>query len=314
MAVQVVPGGSYDPVTLSQDQRNMLWSNAGHSGEAPVGYGGEGGGGVPDIKLSDIGGSAVDFAKGLNVNEDAAFDDYLKTVQGQESPLDVYGRLEGEAGIPQLRTTQKTLQGQVASLEDTLRRVEGDVSTRTRNSLVTEAQRRRLVTSEQEPLQENLGWLTQSLGRVGESISGATADIGNKVNLTMAGQERQLEPYKMKLQVMAERSARLMTGFTADRQAQLDILTMKLQRQQQLEDREWEAAQKLLAEERAFNREKDLLISKGSSGADTEVVSQGGRRFLINKQTGEVIADYGSSGGGGTASGANPISGGGDWE
>lgn len=33
--------GSYDPTTLTQDQRQSLWSTAGHTGTAPVGYGGE---------------------------------------------------------------------------------------------------------------------------------------------------------------------------------------------------------------------------------------------------------------------------------
>lgn len=34
--------GSYDATKLSQDQRQWLWENFGHSGQAPVGYGGEG--------------------------------------------------------------------------------------------------------------------------------------------------------------------------------------------------------------------------------------------------------------------------------
>ena len=37
--------GSYPPQSLSQGERQELWQYFGHSGEAPVGYGGEGGGG-----------------------------------------------------------------------------------------------------------------------------------------------------------------------------------------------------------------------------------------------------------------------------
>lgn len=37
--------GSYDPKSLSQDQRQALWEYFGHTGIAPAGYGGEGGGG-----------------------------------------------------------------------------------------------------------------------------------------------------------------------------------------------------------------------------------------------------------------------------
>lgn len=38
----IVSGGSYDPQTLSQEQRDWLWRDLGRSGSAPVGWGGEG--------------------------------------------------------------------------------------------------------------------------------------------------------------------------------------------------------------------------------------------------------------------------------
>jgi len=38
--------GSYNPNTLTQDQKNWLWKQFGHDGNAPVGYGGEGSAGT----------------------------------------------------------------------------------------------------------------------------------------------------------------------------------------------------------------------------------------------------------------------------
>ena len=40
--------GSYDPNSLTQGQKQWLWEQFGHSGEASAGYGGEGGGGGED--------------------------------------------------------------------------------------------------------------------------------------------------------------------------------------------------------------------------------------------------------------------------
>lgn len=46
--------GSYDPVPLTQEQRQWLWEAFGHSGEAPVGYGGEPCGESPETSISKI--------------------------------------------------------------------------------------------------------------------------------------------------------------------------------------------------------------------------------------------------------------------
>jgi len=45
MALQSGVWGGYSPQSLTQGERQILWQHFGHSGEAPVGYGGEGGGG-----------------------------------------------------------------------------------------------------------------------------------------------------------------------------------------------------------------------------------------------------------------------------
>lgn len=238
--------------------------------------------------------SAVDYAKGLNATENSAFADYAKLASSQPLPLDLYTKLEESAGIPQLKTTQKTIQGQIYDLEDTLRRVEPDITARSGQSIVTEAQRRGMVTETEKPLIENLGWLGQSLGRVSNAITGEKADIGTKVGLAMQGFQQQLEPYKMKLTMTIDQNSRMMTGFTADRQSQLDILLAKVQRSEELSDREWQAAQDLAKEERQFENQKSMLKLEYDQ-PDNKVVEANGKQLLINMKDGKVIANLGSS-------------------
>jgi hypothetical protein len=261
-------------------------------------------GSLSGITLADVGGSALDYANTLNAKDTAAFDAYKMAAGGFQKPLELYNQLEEQAGLPKLKQTATSLQGQIDSIEDTLRRVEGNVGATTRNSLVTEAQRQGIVGERQKPLLENLGVMTTGLGRVQQSIDRAGADIGNKVGLYLQGREQELEPFKMQIQMVADQSARLMTGFTADRQTQLDLLMDKLQRQRQLEDREWDLANQLAQEERSYSQAKDQFIfEQENAQASTEIVTVGGRKKLINKTTGEVIADLGSSsvGGGGSS-------------
>lgn len=264
---------------------------------AGVGKGGYSGGAYnkagsfqfPDIKLSDIGGSAVDFAKNLDTGINSAYDTYAGAVRNMESPLAIYDRLETQAGLPELRKTATTLSGQINDIEDTLRRVEPDVSATSNNSFMTEAQRRGVVTARKAPLIENLGWLGQSAGRVQQGIQQATSDIGTKVGLAVQGQDRQLEPLKQKIQLATESAARMMTGFTADRQANLDILLAKISSQQRVSELEMQQANELA------RQEKDYLIKQEQLNSETQIVETDGRKRLVNSRTGQVIADLGSS-------------------
>ena len=208
--------------------------------------------------------SAMEFARGLGQTEDVAVQDIVMQMRSREKPLDIYGRLETEAGVPELRATSKTLSKQIAGIEDYLDQIEPDVSARTRESLVTEAQRRGMVASEREPFLQKLGKLGTSLGRIQGGISEAMQGVGTKVGLAVQGQEMDIEPLKMRYTALVDRNARIMTGFTADRQTQLDMLFDKLNRQRQLDDREWALANELSQEERQYT--KTLQTAAANAG------------------------------------------------
>ncbi len=224
-----------------------------------TGKGGSSSGGsnaYSNISMNDVGGSAVDFANGLSGLEDKAFNDYVMASRGQEKPLDVYGRLENEAGIPRLRMAASTLSGQVNDLEDTIRNIEPTINATTKNSLVTEGQRGMMVTEGKRLPQERLGMIGTALGRTMQGIDMATGDINNKVGLTMQGQQQELDPYKVRMNMMSERASRMMTGFTSDRQTRLDILLQKASSQERLNNQEMQEAATLAQMEKKYELQK----------------------------------------------------------
>ena len=224
------------------------------------------GGGVESIDLSKV-PSALEYAKTLEVPEDAALREIVNTMRAQEKPLDIYGRLETEAGIPQLRATSTTLSKAIASMEDYLDRIEPDVSARTRESLVTEAQRSGMVASEKKPWIEKLGKYGTSLGRVQNAISEGMQGIGTKTQLAIQGQQQEIEPLKLYYSALVDRNARKMSGFTTDRATQLDVLFDKLNRTRQLSDMEWQQANELAQEERTYVR----ALQTSAAGAGVEL-------------------------------------------
>ena len=183
---------------------------------------------------------------------------------GREAPLDIYGRLETEAGLPVLRGAAKTLTGEIESIEDILRGIEPDVGARTRESLVTEAQRRGIVQERAKPFLKRLGEFGTALSRIAGRITAAEQGIAMKVQLAMKGQEMELEPHQLYFSVLTDRNARMLTGFTADRQTKLDMLWDKLQRERQLSDMEWQLANELGAEERGYMEQ--LQTAAASAG------------------------------------------------
>lgn len=232
--------------------------------------------------------SVQEYIKGQFAAEDPYLAALVERMKGREAPLDIYGRLETEAGLPELRGAATTLTKEISSIEDLLETIEPDIAKRTRESLVTEAQRRGMVTAGREPYLEKLGKFGTALGRVSEQIGTAERGIATKTELAMRGQELELEPYQLQYTVMVDRNARLTTGFTEDRQTQLDILWDKLERTRALEDREWELANQLGSEEREYI--KALQTSAAQAGVTlkgTETIDE--MLTLIGKAAREEI-------------------------
>lgn len=88
-----------------------------------------------------------------------------------ESPLDMYNKALEGLGIADVRTRVQDSRTAMMNTENLLRNVDANVTQRTSNALVTEAQRQRLVGQERAPLDEAL--------RVhGQVYEGAKEDYG----------------------------------------------------------------------------------------------------------------------------------------
>lgn len=247
-----------------------------------------GGGGTGSIDLSQV-PSVSDYITSLESGENDLLNQLLMAMRSRENPLDIYSRLESEAGLPQLRATSTSLSKEIAGIEDYLDMIEPDISARTGQSMVTEAQRRGMVGAAKEPWMQKLTKLGTSLGRVQGGISEAMQGISTKTGLAIQGQQMDIEPYQLAYQTLVDRNARKLTGFTEDRQTQLDVLWDKLNRERYLSDREWELANSLAAEERQYKQSlQQAAASAGAKLTGGESVEE--LLGLIGNQAAEQIA------------------------
>ena len=105
----------------------------------------------------------------------------------------------------------------------------------------------------------------------------------------MKGQEMELAPHQLYFSVLTDRNARLATGFTTDRQTQLDVLFDKLERERTLSDQDWALANELGAEERAYLQSlQTAAASAGHQVTGGESAEQ--LLGIIGKLAGEEIA------------------------
>jgi len=304
MAMQY--GGWYDnPAAAGKNQRwfNGTWTDGAEPGQSggqanPSSGGGASMPSVPsfdpkpyDDLLKSLPG-VKDFAGGLDTRENSIFGNYFQLAQNQPKPLELFDMMSNSAGVPQLKQSQASLQGTIYDIEDSLRRLEPDINARTQNSVVTESQRRGMLTSAQKPIMENYGWLNQSLGRISDALSKTEADVTQRVGYAMEGFKQELEPYKEHLSLAIQQGARAMTGFTADRQSFLDITLAKIGRQEKVTDQEYASAKELALKERDYFQAiemKKMEINK----PETEIVDVGGNKILIDSNTGATIVNLG---------------------
>ncbi|MDI6808201.1 MAG: hypothetical protein QME66_04350 [Candidatus Eisenbacteria bacterium] len=191
--------------------------------------------------------------------EEGLFREFERLSGAQEKLPTAMQRLRGEQRIPQLEEQLNIFKGESRSIKNLLDRLDEDVTTRTQGTLTNEAQRRRQIAAEEEPLQKTLGRLGMAAEPILEAISKGESNVVQQLQLLTAEQQRELQPVLLRIDRMSDRFSREMTGFTQDKQTQLTLLLDKMQSDRQLSQLEWQQANQLAAAEREFAQQKQLL-------------------------------------------------------
>jgi hypothetical protein len=199
-----------------------------------------------------------------NTQQDGLFGQYTSAINGQEKLPDMYKRLQDEAGLPQANAQLQMYKDQIYRTKDMLDRLDEDVTSRNLGSMTTEAMRRRILASEGEDLNNQLGRLGTGMAPVVDLVNGAQSSVNALMPLYMQQQQRELQPLELQINSLSDRFAREITGFTQNRETQLTVLMDQVDRGRQLADRDWQLAQQLAAEEREFQRQRSLIAQQAS--------------------------------------------------
>lgn len=169
-------------------------------------------------------------AKALGVTPISTSMSYQDVAKNTPSTLEFMKQQEADLGIPEQQRAQQTMRDQIFSLEDSLKRVASTVAATTRNSFVTQGQRNLMIDAAQKPIQQNL------------------TDAGTNYSRTTEA-----------LNALQDRAARLTSGFTADKQNQLELSLAAIKRGEQLTDQQRQEAFQTMMAEQEFNRAKEKM-------------------------------------------------------
>lgn len=107
--------------------------------------------------------------------------------------VDALNEAMGQFGIPEIRNRVKGLRTTIANTESSLNAVDPSVTGRTSQSLVTEAQRQRMVANERQPIAEQLSGQNKALGdetvNLNENTQQATQLASNRINDYQTGRQ-----------------------------------------------------------------------------------------------------------------------------
>lgn len=180
------------------------------------------------------------------------------------NPLDTYNAALERLGISDARTRVTDLRQQLLNTENLVRGVEGNVSSRTQNALVTENQRQRLVAQERDPLVQQAGIMGRNLEMANADYQGILGEGKTQSEMQYKGESDKRQALMDRLQIAIDRS----DNETKKRQWQAEF--DRLQQKDREEAARWQQEFALKQQEAA----RSAASSRSSGGSSSKASSK----------------------------------------
>lgn len=159
---------------------------------------------------------------------------------------------EAAFGLPQLRESYLAGNQNIANLQNTLFNIPNTVKQTSTNSLLNEGQRQRLVTAQGAPIERALSQLMPAQANLGQTLN-------MYEGLSSARTAMELDPYAKSYDLMTQRQAREMTGWSEQNQTELTRLIQNQQAGLTWTNAEAQRANQLALQEMQYKLTMDQL-------------------------------------------------------
>lgn len=142
----------------------------------------------------------------------------ISQLDSSYNPTQLYNDTMTKLGIPDARTRVQNLQTQLINSENALKQVDPSVTGRTSNSLVTEAQRQRLVNMERQPLAETYNTENQQYGTEQSNLNNLLGQANQQTSLAESDYKNKRDSLATQLDFAQKQQAAAQAKAEADRQ------------------------------------------------------------------------------------------------
>ena len=215
----------------------------------------------------------------LNQEQEALFTQFQTKSLAQPTLESEYGRVKAETGITEEEKKIDVFKSRIGELTTGLNELDQAIKERTAGQFVSEAQRARLAATEKGTIGTELARTAEAYKPVFEQYGRKLGEVGTKLGFVREQQAKELTPLQMQINAFSTRYATEMTGFTAAKKSELDVVLAKISRDQQLSDYELQKADQLAKEERDWTKAKEKMAleskyniaeKKTTAGGDTK--------------------------------------------
>ena len=212
----------------------------------------------------------------LNKEQEGLFSQFQTKSLAQPTLESEYGRVKAETGITEEEKKIDVFKSRIGELTTGLNELDQAIKERTAGQFVSEAQRARLVATEKGTIGTELARTAEAYKPVFEQYGRKLGEVGTKLGFVREQQAKELTPLEMRINAFSSRYATDMTGFTAAKKSELDVVLAKIARDQQLSDYELAKADQLAKEERAWTQEKEKMALESKYNIAEKKTTTGG--------------------------------------
>lgn len=191
---------------------------------------------------------------------------YNKAIADQPTTSDIYNRLSQEYGLDEARANTSGLTQTALGLENTLSTLPSRIEGETRGFDVNANQLSRIQEERAKPLTDQLNQAAAAANRASLTEQGIAGNVATQLGLETADLAKQLQPFDVEAQMISDRAARELTGYTAQLQNETNQLIAKLNTQGQLDQIEAQRLADLAIQEDKYNQMYDYY-NKTNTGS-----------------------------------------------
>lgn len=185
----------------------------------------------------------------LNKAQEAKQADFLgrfrTAVAGQETLPDMAGRIGGELGLPGLRDTSQGLIKTLSTIPQTQ-------TNATRGFNVNSNQLARIIGSKQAEI-------APAAQQAVTQQQSAESNLATQLGYGVAQQQKELMPFSTEQNMLSEQLAREYSGFTQDKQSQLEVALQQMANGQALTMAQLQHANNLALQAAQYDKTKDQV-------------------------------------------------------